>query len=47
MTLKLDVVHFVKIVIHLDIIFGCLGFLFGKVINVFCFRTKDEEKETF
>ena len=28
-------------------VFGCLGFWFGKIINVFCFRTKEKEKETF
>ena len=26
-------------------VFGCLGFWFGKVINIFCFRTKEKEKE--
>ena len=25
--------------------FGCLRFWFKKVINVFCFRTKEKEKE--
>ena len=28
-------------------VFGFLGFWFGKVINVFCFRTQEKEKETF
>ena len=28
-------------------VFGCLRFWFGKVINVFYFRTKEKEKETF
>ena len=28
-------------------VFGCLGFWFGKIINVFYFRTKEKEKETF
>ena len=28
-------------------VFGCLKFWFGKVINVFYFRTKEKEKETF
>ena len=27
--------------------FGCLRFWLGKVINVFYFRTKEKEKETF
>ena len=27
-------------------VFGCLGFWFGKVINVFCLRTK-KKNETF
>ena len=26
-------------------VFGCLRFWFGKVINVFYFRTKEKEKE--
>ena len=28
-------------------VFGCLRFWIGKVINVFYFRTKEKEKETF
>ena len=28
-------------------VFTCLGFWFGKVINVFCFRIREKEKETF
>ena len=28
-------------------VFGCLRFWFGKVIIVFCFRTKENEKEKF
>ena len=26
-------------------VFGCLRFWFGKVINVFCFRTKEKGKK--
>jgi len=28
-------------------VFKCLGFWFENVINVFCFRIKEKEKETF
>ena len=28
-------------------VFVCLRFWFGKVVNVFHFRTKEKEKETF
>ena len=28
-------------------VFGCLRFGFGKVIIVFCFSTKEKEKEKF
>ena len=40
--LKLDIVDFVKVVIHFESL-GALGFWFGKVKNVFCFRTKEKE----
>ena len=29
------------------LVFRYLGFWFGNVINVFCFRIKEKEKETF
>ena len=42
--LKLDIVHFVKVMIHFQSL-GVMRLWFKKVINVFCFRTKEKEKE--
>ena len=41
--LKSDIVDFVKVVIRFE--FLGVGFWFEKVINVYCFRTKEKEKE--